>query len=135
MAQLSDNLGNEVYNAYPIELVNTGAYNMDATGTTFYNACLIWNANFALLFAPLGVTPLVINVSTAINNMQGDSAYTVFSKCNANFAYLGSLAQYSTVPIQAINVGAGPYNGVIGLGDPGVLGCIKVNENFAAIVA
>jgi hypothetical protein len=132
MAQLSDNLGNNVYNAYPIELVNTGKFNMDATGTNFNNACIIWNANFALLFAPLGVAPQVINVSTAINNGQGDSAYTVFTKCNANFGFLFNQLQGAAAPYP-INVGNGAYNGIIGLGDPGVLACLKVNEMFAAL--
>jgi hypothetical protein len=131
VSQLSDNLGNNVYNAYPIELVNTGAFNMDATGTNFNNACLIWNANFALLFAPTGTAPQVINVSTAINNMQGDSAYVVFTKINANFGYIFPLLRGEPAPY-TINVGNGPYNNVIGLGDPGVLACLKVNEMFGA---
>jgi hypothetical protein len=132
VSQLSDNLGNNVYNAYPIELVNTGAFNMDATGTTFNNACVIWNANFALLFASTGVAPQVINTSNHINNMKGDSAYVVFTKCNANFTFLFNRLQ-GTAPPYLVNVGAGAYNNVIGLGDPGVLACLKVNEMFGAL--
>jgi hypothetical protein len=131
VSQLSDNLGNEVYNAYPIELVNTGAFNMDATGTNFNNACIIWNANFAQIFAGTGTAPQVINISTAINNGQGDSAFTVFTKCNANFGYIFPLLRGEPLPYP-INVGNGAYNGIIGLGDPGVLACLKVNEMFAA---
>jgi hypothetical protein len=130
---LEDNLGNETYRAYPIELVNTGAFNMDATGTNFHRACEIWNANFALLFAPTGTTPQVINVGTMINNMKGDSAYVVFTKCNQNFTYLFNTL-FGQAPPYVINVGNGAYNGIIGLGDPGVLACLKVNEMFEALI-
>ena len=130
---LSNNIGDNVYNAYVIAQVNTGTYDMDATGTTFTQACVIWNANFAALFAAAGGTAQVINVSTAINNQQGDNAYVVFTKCNANFTVLFALAGISG-SLQLVNVGpGGAYNGIIGLGDPGVLACIKVNENFALL--
>ena len=111
-----------------LPLPSTGTYNMDATGATLNAACTIWNANFATLYAGTGGTPLVINTATP-----ADNAYTIFSKCNSNFAYLFGLPANAVLTNNVVNVGSVPYKGVIGLADPGYLACSKVNANFMTL--
>lgn len=104
---------------------------MDATGAVLRDACSTWNANFATLFAATTLAPpQVINVSQP-NTGTGDNAYTLFTKCNANFAALFALPAYSGLTQYVVKVGSGATNKVIGLGDPGVIACQKVNANFA----
>ena len=111
--------------------VSTGTYNMDASGTRLRDACNTWNGNFATLFAGTGLTPQLINTGANSNTGTGDSAYTIFTKCNANFAVLYALPIYSGLTQYVVNVGSASIPKVIGLGDPGVIACIKVNANFA----
>ena len=111
--------------------VNVGTYNMDTTGTVLYDACNQWNTNFSSLYSGTGQQPSYITVGTK-NSSQGDSAYTIFSKANSNFAYLFTYYSVLTLPY-VINVGSGPYNGVIGPGDTGAAACIKMNKNFALL--
>jgi hypothetical protein len=113
--------------------VNTGTYNMDASGTRLRNACSTWNTNFAALFAGTGLTPQVINVGPQSNTGTGDSAYVIFTKCNANFAALSALPAFVGLTLEVVNVGSAAINKVIGLADPGVLACRKVNYNFAVL--
>lgn len=116
-----------------LAFISTGTQYMDATGTRLRNACSTWNANFAQLFAGTGQTPQVINVSTQANTGTGDSAYVIFTKCNANFAALSALPAFVGLTLEVVNVGSAAINKVIGLGDPGVLACQKVNYNFAVL--
>lgn len=115
-----------------LSFISTGSQSMDAMGTRLRDACVIWNANFAQLFAGTGQIPQVINVSIRANTGAGDSAYSLFTKCNANFAYLFSLPAYSGNTQLVVNVGSS-INKVIGLADPGALACLKVNANFALL--
>jgi hypothetical protein len=115
-------------------VINVGTRDMDATGDPIQLGFTKTNENFVSLFAGTGVTPLLVNTSIT-NNMQGDDAYVAFGKINANFAYLFSLPSYAGGIQQVINIGSGPYNGIIGLADPGVLAWIKINENFAYLAS
>ncbi len=126
----TQNLANKQYNVSPIATINTGTYDMDATGSWLFNAFTITNANFTSVFAPLGLTPQLVTIGTE-NLGQGDTLYAAFTKINANFAVLQGV--YTTIPFQLINVGSGAYNGVIGLGDPGKLAFQKINTNFGYV--
>ena len=73
-----------------------------------------------------------MNVGVTNNDGKGDTMYAASVKINANFSYLFALPGYPPNGLQQfINVSSGPFNGVIGLGDPGVLEWLKINQNFA----
>ena len=115
-------------------ILNTGTYDMDATGNTLQAAFTTTNANFAQLYAATPGTPQVIKTGTYPNDQTGDNMPTAFGKVNANFTYLFSLAAYSVGPYLVNTTSVGNIDGVVGYpADPGKLAWLKVKANFAIL--